>query len=890
MPHRPSTGDRRLPLLPRLASIWRNLFRGAAYERDLDDELRGYVELLAEEKIRAGVPPHVARREARVEAGAEQVKEEVRESRAGSWIEGVARDFHYALRGLRRSPAFAVTAVGSVGLAIGASTIVFTWTERLVFRPLPAVPEAGRLVRAYTAGSAGEALGVSQPDYADWRRMSRSFEGIAAQAPIEVGLGAGGRLVRAGGAATSRDYFEVLRVRPALGRTFLPADEAGPPTAVISHRLWRRMFHGDSGIAGRTVQVNGHAATVIGVAPARFAGADPTFNVDVWIPVRHYGLVSCSEDALALRGVRVYNLFARLRPGVTIEEAGRDLDRVQKGLAQRYEEDRGTGAIVVPVQGWRAFSWISGLSAALLGVTLVVVLVACANAANLLLERAASRRREIGIRLAVGAGRARLVRQWLVESGVLALGGGGLGLLLAVFGKGLVVTPPASELPIGAELFLDARITLFTVALAAAAALLIGLVPAWRASAVDPVPALRGGAATRVPGRGRLESAMVVVQVALSVVCLVFAAVFLRGARRVLGADTGMKDPRQVLVFSQRLYLAGYDCATGPPFTRRLLAQVRSVPGVRMASVATYAPLGVSGPMSAPPLRAEGASAPVVEVRGVWFSAVGTDYFETVGTPIVRGRGFTGADVPGTGLVAVVNQTLARRLWPGREALGGRLLLWGQSLEVVGVARDARYTTLEGPPEPFLYVPTAQNYQPEMVLLVRAAADPREVQGRVQRVLAELEPRLPFDEGRTLLEHTGAASWRHRVAAQTVGSAAALALLLCAIGLYGMLAYTVAQRTREIGVRVAVGAGVRDVVGLVVGPAMRLTWVGLAIGVALAFAVEPVLRGQMLSVGPPDAMVVGAVVLVLAAVALLAAWLPARRATRVDPAVALEAE
>jgi predicted permease len=880
-----------VPLLPRFASVWRNLFRKAGVERDLDDELRAYVELLAEEKMRAGVPAEAARRAARVEAGVERVKEEVREVRAGAWIESVAGDIRYALRGLRRSPGFAVTAVGSVGLAIGASTIVFTWTERLLLRPLPAVPESERVVRMQIGGPAGDLWGVSYPDYLAWRDGTRSFEGIAAQTMVELGFSVGGRRVRVWGAATSWNLFEVLRLRPALGRTFRPEDEtAAAPKAVISHRLWRSLFHGDSLVVGRHIEINGHDATVIGVAPFRFAGADAGLNVDVWILAQDYELVSCSPGTVTSRTGRIFAGFARLRPGMTVEEARRDVTAVQQRVAGMYQESRGTTAVVTPVQGWHAALWLPHVSAALLAVTLVVVLVACANVANLLLARAASRQREIGIRLAVGAGRARLVRQWLLESGVLALGGGTLGLLLAVFGKELILPAPASDLPIGSEIFIDVRVVAFTLALTGAATLLIGLVPALRASKVDLVTALRGGAAGGASGRGRLESALIVSQVALSLVSLVFAGLFVRGAQRVLAADTGMRDPHQVLLFNQRLYIAGYTCATGPAFTERMLARVRAVPGVRTASVATFVPLGVSSPMAAPGVRAESDSGPVVESGGVSFSGVGADYFETVGTPIVRGRGITRADGPAPRRVAVVNESFARRFWPGADPLGRRIHFFGAWWEVVGVARDARYTRLEGPVQPFVYLPMAQYYWPDFALLVRTGGDPRALGESLRRALAELDPRLPYGEGRTLVAHIEASTWEQRLGAWTLGTTGALALFLCAVGLYGMLAYTVAQRTREFGVRIAIGARAMDVFSLVVGPVMRLTWIGLALGVALAFGAERLLRNRMLGVGPPDAIVVGAVAALLAAVALLAAWLPARRAARVNPVIALEAE
>jgi predicted permease len=872
-----------VPLLPRLASLWRNLMDRSRVEGDLDEEIRAYVDLLAEEKLRAGMTPAQARRTASLESGGiEQVKEEVRDARAGAVLDGLARDLRYAARGLRRSPGFALVSVVSIGLAIGASTAVCTWYERLVARPLAAVPASASLVDVATGAPGGGRWQVSYPDFRDWQEQARSVAGLAAETPVALALRAGGRSLRLWGAAASWNLFEVLGVHPALGRGFRPDDETeAARTAVISHALWQGVFRGDPGVVGRRVSFNGREVTIVGVMPPRFAGAT-AMRTDAWVPATCYDLVTCSPGVLTERAVRLFNVTARLRDGVSAEDAQRHLAGIQERLAISHPADRGTTVLVGPYVRDRSGPWST-----LLAVTLLVVLLACANVANLAVARSAARRREIGIRRALGAGRFRLARQFLVESTVLAAAGGALGILMGFWAKNLLPAP-ASDLPIGTAFYMDAPIILYGLSLTAIAALLVGLVPALHASRPDVAAALREGAAGRSRERRRLESLLVTAQVALSVVPLVCAALFVRSLQRASAIAPGLRNPGSALLVDNRLYLAGYTCVTGPAFLDRLLSAVGGLAGVKAASVATFVPLGIASPWIHPDLAVEDGASRPVPIGAVPFSHVGPSYFEAIGTPIALGRGIAARDRPGAPLVIVVNETFAARYWPGANPLGKRVLVAGDWHTVVGVARDARYVRLDEPTPPYLYLAIAQHYAADLTLIVRTDGDPRGQMEALRAAYAALDPDLPFTGGRTLAEHIAAATYPQRVGAWALAAFGGIALLLCGVGMLGVLSYQVAQRTREIGVRVAIGASPRDVARAVIGRVLRPAGIGLVLGVALAAGAARLLRRQLLGVSPGDPLAFLSVIALLAAVAALAAWLPAWRAIRVDPIIALQ--
>ena len=808
-------------------------------------------------------------------------------------METLLQDIRYALRGLKKTPGFTLVAILTIGLAVGANTTVFTFMERFVFKPLPGVPETDRLVVLNTGAPGGGTWSVSYPDYRVWRDGARAFEGIAVQSMVKLNLRTDGPPQRAWGNFASWNLFQMLHVRPILGRVFEPGDESqAATTTVISFALWQRAFAGDSGAVGRHVMLNGHDFTVIGILPKGFGGTEVGLAFDLWIPVTVHELLTPARGALTNHGWRWMEAVARLNPGVSIEQARQDINLVHRGLAESEQSDRNTTAVVRRFDEEGAVAWFRPLTAALLGITLLVLLIACANLANLLLARALARRREIGIRLAVGAGRARLVRQLLTESLVLALVGGALGVLIALWGRdSLRAFVPPAPVPIGFEMPLDARVLGFALLATLITGAVFGLLPALQASRIDLVPALRDGAATGPARRSRLQATLVAAQVALAIVSLVCAGLFVRGLQRAQAVDTGFGDPDRVLLVSTSLYLAGHTAdTTGLPVLERLLTEVRALPGVRSASVATIVPLGFGGTNSSS-LEIEGYEFRPDENGAIINNSVGSDYFETVRTPLVQGRGFTAEDQRGSQPVAVVNQAFARRYWPGREPIGRQLRFSGGTWRtVVGVVRDIKVEALDEPAQPLLYLPIQQRYASGFTLHVRAEGDPRQLQQALRRAFERVDPNLPFDDVRTFAEHMGAVTFVQNMGASMLTAFGLLALVLAAIGLYGVLSYSVAQRTREMGVRIAIGASRRDVLGLIVGRAMRLTGIGLGVGIVLAAGAGQLLRSQIFGVSPLDPLTFVVVIVLLAAVAFVAAWLPARRAARVDPIVALQAE
>ena len=809
-------------------------------------------------------------------------------------METLLQDIRYALRSLRKSPGVTLVAVLTIGLAVGVNTTAFTWMERFVLQPLPGVPESGRLVSISTGGPGGELMSVSYPDFRDWRSGSRSFEGVAAEAWLQLTLRAGdGPAQRAWGVAAPGDYFSVLGAHPALGRGLGPEDESGAaPVVVLSHSLWQRVFAGDTAVLGRHLMLNGQDFTVVGVAPRRFVGSNVGLAFDVWVPITLVELLSPNPGILTSRGSRfMMSTVARLKSGVSLEQARQDLNAIQRRLSETYPNDDGNTTVAVRwLRDSGASSWFRPVLVALLGATVVVLLVACANLANVLLAKAAARRREIGIRLAVGAGRGRLVRQLLTESLVLASGGGAVGVLLAVWGKdAMKAIVPATPYPLSMDSTLDARVLAVAALVTLATGVAFGLVPAVQSSGVALATALREGAASRPAGRARLQSALVAAQVALSLVCLVCAGLFMRGLRRAESVDTGMRDPRHVLLVNTDLFPAGFTDSTGPAAIERLLERVRGLPGVSAASLSTMVPMGFGG-WSGTGVSIEGYTFRPDESNSIPYSQVGPGYFETIGTPIVRGREFSAADRAGSLPAAVINEAFARRYWPGQDPVGKHVVVAEQVQTVVGVVRDIKYRRLQDPPSPLLFHPIAQWHNSGFTLYVRSAGDPRSLQAALRSAFESVSPDLPFTDVRTLAEHMGAATFIQRNGAYSLATVGVVALILAAVGLFGVLSYSVTQRTREIGVRIAVGASRRDVVGLVVGRALRLTAIGLGVGIALAAGAGRLLRSQIFGVSPLDPVTYAGMAALLAAVALLAAWLPARRAARVDPIVALQAE
>ncbi|HEV8254181.1 MAG TPA: ABC transporter permease [Vicinamibacteria bacterium] len=804
-------------------------------------------------------------------------------------MDGALRDLKHAARLLARAPGFTAVAVLSLGLGIGANTTIFTWVNGVLLHPLQGVSEADRLV-VVTATDPREAfISLSYPDYLDYA-ASGALAGLVVQDERPLSLGHGGQADRIWALVVSENYFDVLGVRPALGGGF-SADSG--PAVVISHGLWQRRFGGDPAIVGRSVTLNTVPVTVIGVAPRDFVGSVVGLSLDAWVPVTLVPRLGVGTS-LENRGNRWLQALGRLKAGSDPSQAQAELNVVARRLAAAYPQDRNVGVAVyrfsnAPTGATRLLGPVLRVLAA---VVAVVLLIACANVASLLLTRGAARRREMAIRVSLGAGRWRLARQMLIESLLLAFLGGAAAVVIAAWGSGLLwAFAPATDLPVSLRTALDLRALGFTMLVAALSAVLFGLAPAWQASREDPSLALRAEAATSSGGRrrARVRASLVVGQVALSLLLLVGAGLLLRSLHHARSASPGF-NPRGVLIASVDLVGNGYSPAAGRTFYRDALARIRALPGVRAASLTRRAPLGIGGSSSST-LVVEGYEAPADRPAWAFTHSVGPDYFRTMETALASGRDFGAGDTALAPRVAIVNETMASRYWPGRDAVGGRLHFGtGDWMTVVGVSRDARYRQLNEPPAPQLFLPIDQAYRAQATLLVRAEEQPARLAPAVLAQVRALDPALPVFAVGTLEQHVQAASFQQRLGGWLLAGFGALALALAVVGLYGVLAYSVAQRTREIGIRMALGSARAAIFGLVLREGLKLSVLGLAAGLVGAGLAARALSSLLLGVRPLDPVTFAAVAALLVVVALLACLAPARRAARVDPIVALRYE
>jgi predicted permease len=813
----------------------------------------------------------------------------------------VAFDIRYALRTLRRSPAFTLAAVLTLALGIGANTTIFSMVSAVLLRPPAQVREPDRLVHVFTSDYSGPRYGASSyADYLDFQEGATALSGLAAFAPSPLNFSTGGGASRVWGEEVSGNYFTVLGVAPALGRTFVAGAErtrAAEPVTVLSYALWQRAFGADSGVIGREVQVNGYPFTVIGVAPEHFQGSIRGVQADLWVPYVTRGLLSPERTAgggaaVLQRGDRGMFIIGRLSPGATIAGAQAGFDAVARRLhgeyPQYWSDVRGGSRVItiVPESDSRVLPQIRGAVVGFFGLLMTVVglmlLICCANVANLLLARAASRRREVSIRLALGAGRARLVRQLLTEAAVIALLGGAVGLLIAKWAIGLLMAfKPPLPVPIGLDISLDGRVLAFTALVAALTGFIAGAAPALGATRLDLVSALRGIASESGPRRRRpaLRNVLVVSQVATCVVLLTMAGLLLRSLHAAQNTDLGF-DPSSVAIFSTELGSQGYDEVRGRAFYDDLLTRVAALPSVRAASLVERTPLGLAYTRRG--VSVVGYEPQPGEDMEFGANVVGPGYLGLMRIPLERGRDFTDRDRAGSLPVAIVNQSFARRFWPGEDPIGKQIQVGDSVREVIGVAKDSKTRSLNESPTPFFYLPFMQFYQPNMTLEVRTAGDPTAVIPMVRGEIAALDGDLPVQSG-TMEDALGLSLLPQRAGAALLGIFSVLGLVLASVGLYGVVAYTVAQRTRDLGIRMALGAGSRDIYRTVLGHGVKLTSLGLIIGIVAALILARLAQGVLFGVSSADPITLGSVAAILAAVALLASFIPARRATRVDP-------
>jgi predicted permease len=880
----------------------RSLLKRGRVEQELSEELRFHLEKLIEEKVVKGMTPEEARYVALRELGGlDQIKEECRDMRRVSWVENILQDLRYALRMLAKNPSFTAVAVLTLALGIGANTTIFTVTSALLFRPPAGIERPDRLVllfRRFAHNRVG--MNVSYPNFKDWRDQNRVFSGLAAYKTIWLGLSAEGESGRVQGAMVSGNYFDVLGVRPALGRTFLPEEDRIPgayPVAVVSYGLWKRRFGSDPGMVGRKIRISGHAFTVVGVAPRGFKGTVAAESPEIWLPMMMEAQVVPPDWAgwMGERNWSLVQVIGRVKPGVSLEQAQANMDTLARQLEQAYpRENRGVGIALLPkitLYPWERAKVVE-FGALLTAVVGLVLLIACANVANLLLARAATRQKEVALRLTLGASRARVIYQLLTESVLLALMGGAFGLLLANWGADILSKVAASStfLPAG-DFTPDGRVLSFTVLLSFLTGLAFGSAPAWQACSVDPSPALKEAAPTVGSPRSRIQGVLVIAQIATSLVLLTGAGLLLRTLRNYLAVNPGF-EMKNILDVSLDLDLAGYSETQGRSFCQRLLEGVRALPGVESASLADGAPIA-GGTNETTVLdygqgRILGESDLYAKVL-----AVTPGYFRTLRIRLVAGRDFAEEDTAQAPRVAIINETMAERLWPGENAVG-KLFATSQSgrpyLQVVGVAKDMRVEALGEAPGLAMFVPLAQEYQAAMTLLVRTATDPMALLPAIRHEVQSQDKSLPLFDVTTLREAVGTTLNQQKLYATLIGSFALVALILAAIGIYGVVSYSVARRTHEIGIRMALGAERSEVLKLVIRQGMLLTLIGLAAGLPTALGLTRFLKSLLYEVNPNDATTFVLVALVLGSVALLACYIPARRATKVDPMVALRYE
>jgi len=813
-------------------------------------------------------------------------------------MDTLRQDLRFALRQLIRSPGFAVLAVAMLGLGIGATTTIFSVINTVFLRPPAHVREPERLVAVFTSDFSGPRFGTSSyPDFVEFAAGAAGLEGLAATTPRPFSVAMGNQNFRAFGEMVSDEFFGLLGVPLVLGPGFTPG--GSETDAVIGYGLWQRWLGGAADVVGRTIRLSGHTFTIAGVAPEGFNGTMRGVRVETWTPLAAQRVLSPDDDMFANRGDRGLFLVGRLRDGVTPAEAQSQLDVVAARLHRAYDRvwtDRTGGARVVtvlPERDARIFPTIRGpvtqFLALLMGVACLVLVICCANLANLLLARGTARRREVAVRLALGGSRSRLVRQLLTEGLLLASAGAVAGVVLATWATGALASfEPPLPVPVALEFPLDARILLFTVLVTAVTVVLSALAPALRATRLDGATALRGDmGAAGVGRRVGLRDGLVVAQVAVSLVVLAAAGLFLASLRNATHIDPGFRAVGLSLLRLE-LGIQGYDSVRGKSFYAELERRAGSLPGVEAVSLAEIVPLGLARQRRG--IEVEGYAPRDGEEMEFGVNTVGPGYFETMGIPLVQGRGFEPSDREGAAPVAVVNEAFAKRFWPGETPIGRRFSTRrGGTREVVGVARDGMYWSLTEDRQPHFYEPLAQAYEADMVLLVRSASDPRSILPVLTREARALDPELPV-EANTMTEHLGFALLPQRIGAAVLGVFGAVAALLAAFGLYGVMSYVVSQRTAEIGIRMALGARAHDVRMLVVRRALALTVTGLGLGLAGALAVTRVLAAFLVDVGPTDPATLASVAVLFTAVALLASWLPARRAAAVDPMRALRSE
>jgi macrolide transport system ATP-binding/permease protein len=888
----------------RLLSVWfrrlAGLFHKQQRDAELTEELESHLQLHMEDNLRAGMTPEAARCDALLKlGGVEQTKQIYREQRGLPPIEAALQDLRFGIRMLWRSPGFSILAILCLTLGIGANAAVFSWMEGLLFRPYPLVAHQERLM-ALGGTARGEDRGtpLSWPDFMDLQKNCTFLDTLFVTKITGTTLSIGERAEVTTGSIVSANYFDALGVHPILGRGFEPSEDVGSkahPVAVISYQLWQRRFKGDREIIGKTQRLDGVVHTILGVAPEGFYGTFVGWAMNFWVPASMEEVFEGGGYKLEDRGARWIEAYVRLKPDVTREQAQQEISAIAKRLETDYPAtNRGRGIRLWPL--WQTPFNNAGTLLPTLEIMLVVVvfvlLIACANVGNLLLVRSFARRHEMTVRLAIGAGRGRLLRQLFTEGLILSALGAAGGLLFAHWCRhALVLLLPARG---GISMHLPGQIDWRVLALSAGicliATLIVGLVPALQTRNLDLAGALKAESfgVVSTGGRAWVRSSLVVLQVSLSFILLVGAGLLLQSLQKIRTTSPGFTT-HSVLNTGVPLVAAGYDLPRAKAFEDELIARVQALPGVESTAFARLEPLGY-GTYSSSPIAVDGYQPPPDEQPSVEYNQVGPTYFATMGIPLVSGREFTRADDEKAALVAVVNQTMVTRYWRGQNPVGQRLQVKGQWLQVVGVAADSKYSSMREPAKPFFYVPLLQDFVTGGGLNIRTTVPLRTMEAAAAREVRALDPSLALYEMITLQEQVDRSTSPQQVAVTLVGVLGGLALLLAAIGLYGVMSYAVSQGTRELGLRMALGAGASDLLRLVFSRGLAMTASGVLLGTVAALGLTRLLGNLLFMVSPRDPLAFGLAFALLMLVSMAACFLPAWRAMRVDPAIALRQE
>jgi predicted permease len=869
-------------------------------ERELQEEINAHLEMETQEKIADGLSREESRYAAQRAFGSVALTAE--DSRAWWGFRGLAelwQDLRYGARVLRKKPGFTCVAVLTLGLGIGANTAIFSLVNTVLLRSLPiAQPEQVVTLNFGTPGRGSFPL-LGYPEYTDYRDRNQVLAGLAAMGMAQVGLSNNGTNERILGLHVTGNYFSLLGVGAALGRVITPEDDLTPgahPVVMLSYQCWQQRFGADPQIVGRNLLISGRKFTVIGVAPKGFRGTELASTPELWFPMMMKPGLEVGRGPVKGRTAPV-STIGRLKEGVSWAQAESALNLIAAQIGREYPQ-ADKGQIVVLSQpglfGAAMRGTVLRFTAVAMGVVVLVLLLACTNLVNMLLARASERHKEIAIRLALGAGRLRVLRQLLTESVLLALLGSALGLALAYGAVKFVWL----KLPVlfgftQIELQMDWRVLVFTLVLSLLAGVLLGLLPALQATKPDLIPALKNESTLAMFGgyrRSRLRNVLVVAQMSLSLVLLLCAGLVLRGLQRAQQIDPGF-NPEQAVEISFDLDVQQYNRERGNEFQRQVLESVRSLPGLQSAALTAHAPL-TSGEGGGKGVFIQGnepktaTQAPIVLT-----TAISLDYFRTMETRLLQGRDFSAQDVAQSPPVAIVNEAFARRFFPGENPIGKRFSFTGTAagnwIEIVSIAQNGKYSSLAAINEPFVYLPLAQNYESKVTLIARSAGDPHLLLATIRKEIHRLDENLTPYDARTMLEHMELPLAPARVAATALGAFGALALLLAAIGIFGVMSNAVTQRTREIGIRIALGADSKEIIRLIVGQGALLVGIGIAIGLGGAVLGTRLLAKLLFGVSALDPLTFTGVTALLTATAFLACYLPARRATKVDPMVAL---